>query len=388
MLTRLLKLPQSLSFFLFGPRATGKSTLLSQSFGAETTHTFDLLDQSILYQFLDSLSAFGAALDALPASVDRVVVDEVQRAPALLDIVQAQMAHKRFQFVLTGSSARKLRRGQANLLGGRALSHSLWPLTCAELGTQPSWVHKKLNWGGLPLVVLNDSSTERAELLRAYEDTYLSEEVVAEQLVRNLTPFRRFLSVAAQMNGKIINHSNIGRDLGVSHNTISSYFEILEDTLIGFRLLPYHSGVRKKLRSKPKFYLFDTGVKRQLARQLGAELLPGTSAYGDAFEHLVILEFKALVSYLKPDWELCFLQSHAGAEVDLVIDRGSGDPILVEIKSTDNISLVNLKSETELMKDLRSKHCYFLSQDPLPKKLDGGVMAFPWQQGLREILEL
>ncbi len=388
MLTRIVNLPETLNFFLFGARATGKSTLLNQKFSAFDTFTFDLLKNEELLPFLDSPNSLSKALDALSSEIKTVVIDEIQRAPLLLDIVQIEMAKKRFRFVLTGSSARKLKRGQANMLGGRAVSRSLWPLTCMELQHRADFEQFKMNWGGLPLVATTEASDAKKDLLRAYESTYLAEEVVAEQLVRNLNPFRQFLAVAAQMNGKIINTASIGRDLGVSHNTISSYYEILEDTLIGFSLPAYNSSIRKKLRLKSKFYLFDTGVTKALKRQLESPLIPGTSAFGDAFEHMVILECKTLCAYFKPDWQLSFLQSESQNEIDLVIDKGFGDPVFIEIKSCDNLGTVNLNKTFSLMKDLDSKNCFILSRDSLPKKYENNVMALPWLQGLKQIFEI
>ena len=388
MLTRQFKIPKSLSFFLFGARATGKTTLLENSVQKTSTLSFNLLDKRLLHQFLDTPEAFLFALNSAEPHIQTIVIDEVQRAPQLLDVVQQQMGSKRFQFILTGSSARKLKRGHANLLGGRALQRVLWPLTCLEMASIQNCENVKMNWGGLPLVALAKDDEERKELLRAYEDNYLAEEIVAEQLVRNLTPFRRFLAVAAQMSGKLINLTRIGADLGVSHNTVGTYFDILEDTLLGFRLEPFHHSARKKLRMTPKFYLFDTGVAKHLNRGAQADYISGTSAYGDAFEHMVVLEVKAFCSYFKPGWQLGFVQTESGNEVDLVIDKGLGDPILIEIKSTDNVNTVSLGNEFRLMKDLRSQDCYVLSRDPVKKKFENGVKAMPWQEGLKEIFEL
>jgi uncharacterized protein len=388
MLTRIANIPTNQDFFLFGPRATGKSTLIAQTLEEKRTKTFDLLQNDELLPLLDNPRNLTNILNALPAHISNIVIDEVQRAPLLLDVVQQFIGIKRFHFALTGSSARKLRRGQANLLGGRAVSRTLWPLTCFEIGEFAEADLQKMLWGGLPLVVTSKEENIRKDLLRTYETTYLSEEVVAEQLVRNLNPFRKFLNVAAQMNGKIINTSAIGRDLGVSHNTVATYFEILEDTLIGFFLNPYHNSLRKKLRSKPKFYLFDTGVTRALSKQLDYPLFPGTSSFGDAFEHMVILEFKSMCAYLKPDWQLSFLQTEAGNEIDLVIEKGQGEPIFIEVKSSENLSKVSLGRELQLLSDTKSKSCYVLSRDPNPQVLEKNIKALPWRLGVQEILEI
>jgi predicted AAA+ superfamily ATPase len=194
------------------------TTLLASLFRPQRTVTFDLLQPSIQEQFIERPDTFRNALDALPSSVETVIIDEVQRVPALLDVVQEFIQKRRFRFVLTGSSARKLKRGHANLLGGRAVTRTLGPLTFFEVPHTQVAFEKKLLWGGLPKVFLAENDADRRDLLRSYVQTYLAEEVVAEQLVRQLTPFRKFLQVAAQMNGKIINCNAIGRDIGTSHN--------------------------------------------------------------------------------------------------------------------------------------------------------------------------
>ncbi|MEI8027536.1 MAG: AAA family ATPase [Pseudomonadota bacterium] len=385
MITRILNIPQKLDFFLFGPRSTGKTTLLKQSLSTSDTATFDLLLPHLHEQFLESPHAFRQALEGLPATTKNVIIDEIQRIPALLDIVQEFIQKERFRFALTGSSARKLKRGHANLLGGRAVTRHLGPLSFFEIPYSPQIFETKLMWGGLPKVYLADNNIDRADLLRTYVQTYLAEEVVAEQLVRRLTPFRKFLQVAAQMNGKIINTNAIGTDIGTSHNTVRTYFEILEDTLIGFSLPPYHSSVRKRARAKNKFYLFDTGVCRALARKLDHTPQPGTAYYGEIFEHLMISEMRTLLSCLKPDWELYYYQTISGNEVDLIIDTGVGAPIAIEIKSTEDISRVKLTPEIALLEELEASKRLVLSQDPVTKKISKNVIAMHWRAGLDEI---
>jgi predicted AAA+ superfamily ATPase len=388
MLTRLVKIPASLDFFLFGARSTGKTTLLSQIFHSSNTATFNLLSPSEHEQFQTSPDSFRQALIALPGNISNVIVDEIQRVPVLLDVVQEFMGQKRFRFILTGSSARKLKRGHANLLGGRAVTRKLEPLCFPEIPDNHESFEKKLLWGGLPKVFLAENADERNDLLRSYVHTYLAEEVVAEQLVRQLTPFRKFLQVAAQMNGKIINTNSIGRDIGTSHNTVSTYFDILEDTLIGFSLPAYSASVRKRVHSKNKFYLFDTGVCRALARTTGHIPLPSTSYYGDLFEHLIICELRTLCSYLNPDWELFYYRTVSGTEIDLIIDTGGTDLFAIEIKSASDISKVNITAEIALLEEIPATKRLVLSQDPFPKQLSDKVSALPWRKGLSEIFGL
>jgi uncharacterized protein len=399
MLKRFCNLPEKQSFFLFGPRATGKSTLLKSRW-AETEALFiDLLNPSVVEVFFSRPQALGELLEGALGKFQTIVIDEVQRAPQLLDIVQQYMQEKKFQFALTGSSARKLKRGAANLLGGRAIVKHLGPLSVLEIETPPEFgkpnctyqnefiTQQLMNFGALPLVFFEPHKETKLNLLRAYSQTYLNEEIVAEQLIRNLTPFRKFLQVAAMSNGSIVNFQKLALASGCSHVTIQSYYEILEDTLIGFSLPAYHSSLRKRLRTKPKFYFFDVGVWRGLARNLEAEILPSTSVFGKVFEHLVIAEIKTLASYFKPDWTLSYLQTQAGAEIDLVIDTGVSEPILIEIKSAENLGLVNVSQSAGLMGEFPKSKKYFFSRDSIARKTEAGVMCLHWIDGLRELFQ-
>lgn len=385
MITRIVKLPTKLDFFLFGPRSTGKTTLLKQHFSSLNVCWIDLLKPDTFDRFQDA-SVFDNYLSELPPSIDTVVIDEIQKHPLLLDVVQGFIQQERFRFVLTGSSARKLKRGHANLLGGRAAVRNLWSLTHLEIGEKDFKLESILHWGSLPKVFLSDDEQEKKDLLQSYVQTYLAEEVVAEQLVRNLIPFRKFLAVAAQMNGKIINASKIGTDVGTDHNTVSHYFEILEDTLVGFSLPAFETSVRKRIRKKPKFFIFDLGVTRALARMLEIPLHESTSYFGEVFEHFIISEIFKLCSYMKPDWELFYLASKDNAEIDLIIDRPGQKKVLIEIKSTRKIESVDLSSTLALMRDFGDADCLVLSRDPLPQKLSF-ARALPWKQGIAEIFK-
>ncbi|MCX6123479.1 MAG: AAA family ATPase, partial [Proteobacteria bacterium] len=226
-----------------------------------------------------------------------VVIDEIQRNLKLLDIVHLEIEKKRgVQFFLSGSSARKLKRGGANLLAGRAFTFNLFPLTHIEIGIKFDLQHT-LQYGSLPKLLEYDDTLDIVRYLKAYVKTYLKEEIVSEQIVRKIDPFQDFLEIAAQMNGKIINFSKISADVGVDDKTVKSYYDILDETLIGFYLQSFHRSIRKRQRESPKFYLFDTGVRRALANTLNLPLDPSTFEYGNAFEHLVVLECHRLNSY-------------------------------------------------------------------------------------------
>ena len=279
---------------------------------------------------------FTLIIKALPPKISHVVIDEIQKIPKLLNVVHKLIEETQKKFVMTGSSARKLKYGGANLLAGRAFVYHLFPFTFLELKKNFD-SDQALMFGLLPKIIEFDTYEERVAFLQAYSYTYLKEEIFSEQLIRKLDPFRRFLEVAAQTNGKIINYSNIARDVGVDDKTVKEYFSILEDTLIGFFLEPFHHSFRKRLSSKPKFYFFDIGVTRALARHLSIPLRAQTSAYGEAFEHFIILECIKLASYQNKEFRFSYLSTKDDAEIDLVVER-PGQPLLfIEIKSKKSV---------------------------------------------------
>jgi predicted AAA+ superfamily ATPase len=235
----------------------------------------------------------------------------------------------------------------------------------------------------LPKLFSFEIDEERILFLQAYALTYLKEEVWAEQLTKKLDAFRKFLEVAAQCNGKIINYANIARDVGVDDKTIKEYFSILEDTLIGYILEPYQHSFRKRLSQKPKFYYFDVGVTRTLTRQLSLPLLPSTSAYGDAFEHFIILECMKLASYFYSEYRFSYLRTKDDAEIDLIVER-PGKPLLcIEIKSSMNVMPESLHSFLMLTKEIPICEAICFSNDPYAKKIEH-VTVLPWQEGVKK----
>ncbi len=388
MIRRLLKPLKSNSFFIFGARATGKSTFIEQQFLGEgaSCYRIDLLDADEEARFSRQPSLLERVLDGLPVRPEWVFIDEVQKAPRLLDQVHRLIEKTGQKFILSGSSARKLKRDGANLLAGRAFVNHLHPLTAEEL--REAWsLEKALNWGTLPRCWSLRDDDERRAYLKSYVHTYLREEIQIEQLVRRLDPFRSFLEVSAQMNGKVVNHSRIAREVGVTDKTIQSYFQILEDTLLGFVLPPFHRPIRKAQANHPKFYWFDTGVKRQLERSLSSPLVPSTSAYGEAFEHLVILETLRRADYRGKDWTFSFFRTKEGNEIDLVISLDRKRELLVEIKSTSSIDPTEVRALERLTADFHSQGTFYLSLDPHPQVV-GKVRCLPWLQGIDEILRI
>ena len=385
MYTRLLKLPKNKSFFLFGARNTGKSTLIEEQFSLDHSIWFDLLNTKIAEKFAMNPEELFDIVNGLSSQITHVVLDEIQKVPKLLDVVQRLMKNKNKHFVLTGSSARKLKRGGANLLAGRAFVYHLYPLSFIELGSDFD-LDKALNWGTLPEIMQFSTDEDRRELLSAYAHTYLREEVWEEQYIRTLVPFRKFLEVAAQSNGKIINFSNIAREVGVDDKTVKAYFEILEDTLIGFYLEPHHNSIRKQVSGKPKFYFMDTGLIRALARQLEVPLVPGTHAYGNAFEHFIINEIIRLSSYCRKQYRFSYLRTANDVEVDLIIERPGKSTLYIEIKSTDNIQSMMLTYFKKLTAQVDNIEAMCLTNDPYAKKFDH-VIALPWKEGIKKIFE-
>ena len=385
MFHRSLNLPLHRSCFLFGARGTGKSTLLRATLASASTHTLNLLEADTEDRLVRDPGAFEREVLALPATVTHVVVDEVQKIPRLLDAVHNLIETHRVsqRFVLTGSSARKLRAGGANLLAGRAGLRHLFPLTRAELGPDFD-LDRALRFGGLPEVWNLESDQDRGDYLRAYAHAYLREEIRAEQIVRNLEPFRRFLEIAAQGSGKILNYASIARDVGADLKTIQAWFAVLEDTLLGFHLDGFSTSVRKQLRQAPKFYLFDGGAARAMGHLLTVPPVPGTSYYGDLFEQLVIRELHARSEYEQLDWRLSYLLTKAGQEIDLVIQRPGRPMALVEIKSTDRVRAEHCATLQAFQGDFPDADLYLLSRDPTPQRF-GRIQALPWEAGVTVI---
>lgn len=384
MILRRSKLSKSNSFFLFGPRGSGKTTLLKELFPFESTLYIDLLDLQTYDDLLLSPSRFAALIES--SGKNRVIVDEIQKLPKLLDVIHSEIQKTKRQFILTGSSSRKLKQTGANLLAGRAWVYHLFPFNALEMGEKFDLKHC-LQFGGLPDAALAEDDLAAREYLSAYAVTYLEKEIQQEQWVRNLEPFRKFLSVAAQMNGKILNLSRIASEIGINDVTVARYFEIVEDTLLGFHLPAYHRSVRKAQKQSPKFYFIDPGIKRALDRTLSVELLPQTSAWGEAFEHWVILEFIKNASYLRLDWKFYYTRTKDDVEIDLIVDRPGEKTLFVEIKSKTRVEKSDAKALLTLALDLDPRaERWLLSNDPLEQTFDG-VLALNWLTGIKRLFD-
>lgn len=381
MVPRLLQLPDDESFFLFGPRGVGKTTLLKHLPWFANAEYINLLKAGDEQRFARNPDELTAIVTALPEETKYIIIDEVQKIPRLLDIVHDLIESTDKKFILTGSSARKLKHGGANLLAGRAFVYHLYPFSYLEL-PQPIDLISCMQWGMLPKIFDLTTAEKKQLYLEAYTNTYLKEEIWAEQFIRELDPFRRFLEVAAQCNGKIVNFTNIARDVGTSDKNIQKYFSILEDTLLGFFLEPFQHSFRKRLSKTPKFYFFDTGIVRALTAQLTLPLLTSTSQFGDIFEHFILLQAKQLASYFYREYRFSFLKTKDDAEIDLIVERPGLPLLFIEIKSSEDVQAAHLTTLRNMAHDFGNCEAICLSRDPRAKVVDG-IKVYPWAEGLK-----
>ena len=344
------------SIFLFGARQTGKSTFLRQKF--PDSIYIDLLDTTLKGRFSRRPSLLYEMLSDKEEG-PLVFIDEIPDVPELLKEVHRLMSEKGLVFILCGSSARKLKRKGYNTLGGRAYPVYLFPFVSAEI---PDFdLQQAINYGMLPPHYLAKNPHRR---LSAYIDVYLKEEIKEEALVRNLNTFQRFLEVAALTDGEMINNNNIAQDCGVSANTVGNYFDILEDTLLGFRVPAYTKTMKRRLVQAPRFYYFDIGVANHLLHR--KEFVRGTAEYGRAFGHLVIQELRAWLRYKESMEQLSYWRTYTGQEVDAVI----GDArVAIEIKSVEEVLPRHLKGLKTFASDYPESKLLIVSLDPINRKM-------------------
>lgn len=391
MYPRIINILKSKSFFLFGARNTGKSHLLRQQFAAVSSLWIDLLSDREFVRYNSSPDLLTKQVKSLAsealAAKPWIVIDEVQRVPKLLNevhlLLEDQSLHGKVFFALSRSSARKLKRGGANLLAGRALVNALFPLTFKELGSD-FCLDEVLNWGSLPDVISQPEQLVRAEQLESYYYTYLREEIREEQVVRQLDPFTRFLETAALSSGHIVNYAAIGRDCQVDPKSVARYYQILEDTLLGMFLPSYHRSIRKQQTASSRFYLFDLGVQRALQGTLNVPITSGSYTYERAFEQFVILEIHRLNTYLRKRYRLYYLRTKDNNEIDLIIERPGQAVVIIEIKSTEHVNEQHAKSLRTFLKDFEAVEAYVLSRDEKSQEKDG-VYYVHWQKGIEKL---
>ena len=341
--------------FLFGGRQVGKSTLLRERF--PNAVYVDLLNPDTRRRFERRAMEFHEILVKYPPKT-LVIVDEIQKLPELLDIVHKLMVENGLHFILSGSSARKIKKAGVNQLGGRANEEHLYPLVYAEI---PDYDFDRAIQNGM--IPRHYDVKDARKRLQGYINLYLKEEIEAEALVQNIATFERFLEVAAVMNTEILNYDNIASDCGVSVNTVKAYFRILYDTLLGFEVKPYRKVVKRKLLQTSKFYYFDVGIPNYLLKRF--HLMSETPEYGHAFENLVMKEIRAYLDYTDNEEELTYWHTYNKDEVDAVI----GDArIAIEIKSTDHVESKHKKSLQKFVEEHPQAKQIIVSRDFLTRR--------------------
>ena len=367
---RLLDLPRLLekrSHFLFGPRQTGKTSLVRHSL--KEAKVYDLLDTSV---FLVLSRNPGRISEELGPRDSIVVIDEIQRLPILLNEVHRLIESRGVRFLLTGSSARKLRRGGINLLGGRARIKNLHPLTWKELGDQFD-LGRAMDRGLLPSIYFSDDP--RADLL-AYAGTYLQQEIIAEGTIRNVSAFSRFLKVAAHCNATIVNFTNVANDAQVARTTVYEYFEILKDTLVLHELPAWRKTKKRKPFASSKYYFFDVGVAGSLQ---GRAFGPGTPEFGEAFETYLMHELSSHADYVSGE-ALGYWRSKSGFEVDFIL----GDHTAVGVKAKENVSPQDLRSLRALAEEKMLKRYLCVSLERRPRTVEG-ITVLPFKTFLEAL---
>lgn len=343
------------AMFLFGARQTGKSTLLKERFPKAIY--IDLLKSDVRNRFKQHPEEFRESLLRYPPKTI-VIVDEIQKVPDLLDEVHWLMVEKGLWFILSGSSARKIKKSGANNLGGRAIPETLFPLVSAEI---PDFdIERAVQNGMIPRHYMVANARNR---MRAYIDLYVKEEIIEEALVQNVDEFIRFMEVAAIMDGEILNYENVASDCGVSANTVKAYYKILVDTLLGFEVPAYRKVIKRKLYKSPRFYYFDIGIANHLTKRY--QLAPKTPEYGHAFEHLIIQEIVAYLAYTNSDEELTYWHTYENIEVDAII----GDArVAIEIKSKDHVDHGDKKGIMEFAKEHPNAKQILVSRDRISRR--------------------
>jgi predicted AAA+ superfamily ATPase len=371
-----ISLPQGKTAFLWGVRQTGKSTYLKSRFQKQTW--FNLLESDTFFEFSKAPSLLRERIRSLLETktlVQPVIIDEVQKVPALLDEIHLLIEEYKVSFILAGSSARKLKRGHGNLLGGRAWRYQLFPLVYKEI---PKFdLLRALNNGLLPSHYNEENASKS---MTAYISDYIKEEIAAEGIARNIPAFSRFVDSLRFANGELVNYTAVARDCGVDSKTVKAYFQILSDTLMGTLLLPYkRKPKRTVLTETPKFYLFDVGIaghieKRSVLDESGRE-------FGRAFEHFIFMELSAYRSYSNKEIDITFWRTPQGQEIDFVINEGE---IAIEVKGKKSIDDSDLKNMRLFNDDYRPKKSIVVSNERLPRKTSVADII-PWRQFLERL---
>jgi len=372
-----LELPEKQSAFLWGPRKTGKTTYMKSRF--HDSIIYDFLETDLFLEFSKRPSLLREQLLAkdYQSLSQPVILDEVQKVPQIMDEVQWLIENKGFRFILCGSSARKLKRGGANLLGGRAWCFEMLPLVTPEL---KDWdLISVLNRGLIPSHYLGENPTRS---LRAYTQDYLKEEIFAEGIIRNIPGFSRFFDAMGYSHGELVNYSNIARDCGVDSKTIREYYQILIDTLMGKLIEPFKKKQTRQVISKsPKFYLFDVGVagaitKRNISEEKG-------ELFRKAFEHFILMEIFAYNSYHEVDFDINFLRTKSGLEIDFILGNGA---VAVEVKGTNRVEKKEIYPLSVFLKDFPTAKSFVVCNEKT-ERIHDGIRIIPYRNFLYDLWE-
>jgi predicted AAA+ superfamily ATPase len=363
------------SVLLFGPRQVGKTSYIRNQLAGSMDRTYNLLDQGLLLRLLADPTILRQELAANNFH-DRVVcIDEIQKCPALLDEVQLLIEEHGLTFLLTGSSARRLQRSGANLLGGRGRDRIMRPLSWVELGKDFD-LPRAFRTGLIPSHWLSDDPEDD---LDSYVGRYLTEEIAAEGLARNIPAFARFLHAAAAMNAREINFSAIGSDAGIARQTVQGWFGILEDTLLGEQVLPWTGSIKRKAIERSKWYMFDLGVVRALRGF--PRIDAGSTDFGLFLEHFIWMELAAWRDYQHPRTALRYWRSTSGYEVDFII----GTTVAIEVKAARRIDHRDLRGLRALQEETTHWTCLVVCQEPTPRRTADGIDILPWEAFLERL---
>jgi uncharacterized protein len=372
-----ISLPKNQSTFLWGPRQSGKSTLLHEKY--KDSLYYDFLKTDLYFEIMKNPSILRERILAKESKLLKkpIILDEVQKVPAIFDEVHWMIENKNLSFILCGSSARKIIRGQSNLLGGRAWSMELFPFVTPELKNFN--LLKALNQGLLPPHYLQTKKHYKLSL-KAYVHDYLKQEIIAEGLTRNIPAFTRFLDSFSYSHAEITNYTNIARDCGIDSKTVKEYYQILVDTLLAIRIDPYRKTQNRQVITKsPKYYLFDVGIANYLTNRI-ITIEKGID-FGKAFEHFILMEIRAYNSYKRIDFNINYWKTKTGLEVDFILGNGE---VAIEVKGSKKIASTSLKGIKTFFNEHKPKRSIIVCNE-IEKRISEDIEIIPWKEFLSDL---
>lgn len=364
---RILNIDTNYSSFLWGARKTGKSFWIDHNFNPHEIILIDLLKTDVFAEYASRPSLLR---ERFKDTKKLIVIDEIQKAPMLLDEIHWMIENTKTTFLLTGSSARKLRRGHANLMAGRALRYHLLPFSVTEVGDVN--LEKVMVSGMLPPHFL---SKKPLDLIRSYVADYLKEEISQEAQIQKIPQFSEFLKIAALTSGELLNYNNVAREAGVSSKVVRSYFDILESTMLGFRIPSWKSSKKRRMIMAEKFYLFDVGLSNYLSKR---EPKQETPEFGKSFEHFILMELRAYKYYRNPELDITYWRTSTGYEVDFILGEKQ---VALEIKSKKMVHNIDLRSLKALKEDGKVRNLLVVCQEQYLREVDD-IKIIPWKMFL------